>query len=82
MDSPVQTTKTHREDTEADEPINGQAERYRWRLSRNVMADVTLTGESITAKDLEMLRRYLELAKTALEDGDNANVGDNVRGPD
>ena len=44
-----------------------QVERYRWRLSRNVVADLYLTGTSISAGDLEMLRKYLELAKDALD---------------
>lgn len=42
--------------------------KYCWPLSKNVMADVVITGSEISSKDLEMLRKYLELAKIALED--------------
>ena len=53
-------------------PVNdAQVERYRWRLSRNVVADLSLTGKSISAGDLEMLRKYLQLAKDALDEESN-----------
>lgn len=46
------------------------AVKYCWPLSKNVMADVVITGRGsdISEKDLEMLRKYLELAKDALKD--------------
>lgn len=50
-------------------PVNmGSSVRYSWPLARNVTAEVTITGPSISSNDLEMLRKYLELAKTALGD--------------
>ena len=51
-------------------PANGQekVERLRWRLSRNVAVDITLTGTKITAKDIEMLCKYVNLLKEALGD--------------
>lgn len=42
--------------------------KYCWPLSKSVMADVVITGPAIGAKDIEMLRKYLELAKDALQD--------------
>ncbi len=44
--------------------------KYCWPLSKNVMAYVVITGRGldISEKDLEMLRKYLELAKDALKD--------------
>ena len=42
--------------------------RYRWPLSKTATAEVTITGSSVNTKHLEMLRRYLELAKDALQE--------------
>ena len=47
-----------------------RVESYRWLLSRNVVADLKLTGPKVTSNDLEMLRRYLDLAKKAWGDDD------------
>ena len=50
-------------------PVNdAQVETYRWRLSRSVVADLSLTGKDISAGDFEMLRKYLQLAKEALDE--------------
>ena len=47
-------------------------ETYRFKLSRNVVADVKFTGTTVTANDVEMLRRFLDLMKQAL--GDDVSV--------
>ncbi len=44
-----------------------KAVKYCWPLSKNIMADVVITGTDIDASHLEMLRKYLDLAKSALE---------------
>ena len=62
---------SHREMNEPpiSPPTNDpEVEKYRWRLSPNVVADLYLTGRNISARDLEMLQKYLELAKDALVD--------------
>ena len=41
---------------------------FRYPLRKDVTADVTLSGKSLTAKDLETLRRHLELAKETWEE--------------
>ena len=41
---------------------------FSWPLSKCVSAEVKLTGSDIRPAHLEMLRQYLDLAKTALED--------------
>ncbi len=48
--------------------LSGNAVKYCWQLSKSVMADVVITGPEISAKDIEMLRKYLELTKDALGD--------------
>jgi len=42
--------------------------KYSWPLSKSVTADVIINGANVSSKDLEMLRKYLELAKGALEE--------------
>lgn len=48
--------------------LSSNAVKYCWQLSKSVMADVVITGPGISAKDIEMLRKYLELTKDALGD--------------
>jgi adenine-specific DNA-methyltransferase len=42
---------------------------FAWPLSKDVTAEVKLTGQEITSEHIEMLRKYLELAKLALDLG-------------
>lgn len=42
---------------------------YTWPLSKNVMAEVKLIGPEVTPEHIEMLRKYLDLAKMALDLG-------------
>ena len=49
-------------------PQGGKVVKYSWQLSKTVMADVVITGPAIGATDIEMLRKYLELTKSALTD--------------
>lgn len=44
--------------------------RYRWALSKNNMADITIVGSNIGKKDFEMLKKYLDLTKEAFEGED------------
>jgi len=45
---------------------------FSWPLSKDVMAEVKLTGAEITAGHLELLRDYLELAKKAMKGSKDA----------
>ena len=40
---------------------------YRWPLSKDVVAEVRFTGTDLRPAHLELLRKYLELAKTAMQ---------------
>jgi len=45
---------------------------YRWPLSKDVVVEVRFTGTDLRPAHLELLRKYLELAKTAMQ----AEIGD------
>lgn len=40
---------------------------YRWPLGKGLSAEVILSGGPVSAKHIERLRQYLDLAKDALE---------------
>jgi hypothetical protein len=42
---------------------------YRWPLSKDLIAEVRITGGTVTPAHLEILRQYLELAKNAVQTG-------------
>ena len=42
---------------------------YRWPLSKDLIAEVRITGGTVTPANLEVLRQYLELAKNAVQTG-------------
>jgi len=42
---------------------------YRWPLSKDLMAELRITGGTVTPAHLEVLRQYLELAKNAVQTG-------------
>ena len=46
---------------------------FRFSLRRDVTADVKLSGRNITAKDLETLREFLNLARDTWEDAPQTN---------
>lgn len=58
----------------ANRVVNPEAVKreYSWPLSKEVTAEVRLTGKHVTPAHLEMLRQYLDLAKAALEADDAA----------
>jgi hypothetical protein len=43
---------------------------FSWPLSKEIMAEVKLTGSGIRSVHLERLRQYLELAKDAVDSDD------------
>jgi hypothetical protein len=43
---------------------------FSWPLAKGVTAEVRLTGDELKATHLEMLRQYLEIAKTAIDSDD------------
>jgi len=48
-----------------------QANSYSWPLSKDINAQVLITGNGLKASHIEMLKRYLDIVKSALEiDGD------------
>jgi hypothetical protein len=57
-------------DQNSDRPA---VESYRWPLSAGVTAEVTFRGNKVTRRELQLLRRYLALAETAL-DGENPQL--------
>jgi hypothetical protein len=44
-----------------------------WPLGKNIRAEVRIIGDGPQPAHLETLRKYLELAKTALEGDDDPN---------
>jgi len=40
---------------------------YRWPLSKDLIAEVRITGGAVTPGHLEVLRQFLDLAKNAVE---------------
>jgi hypothetical protein len=45
-----------------------RGQEYSWPLSGNVTAKVVFSGGKVTAKEIAMLAKYLDLAKEAIED--------------
>jgi hypothetical protein len=41
---------------------------YRWPLSKDLIAEVRITGGSVTSAHLEVLRQFLDLAKNAVQE--------------
>ena len=41
---------------------------YKWPLGKDVTAEVRFLGTTITAEHVELLRQYLDLVKTALQE--------------
>jgi len=46
-----------------------QASSNRWPLSKDLIAEVRITGGTVTPAHLEVLRQYLDLAKNAVQGG-------------
>ena len=67
MMSSAIASPTEKETKSKAQGLTASAVKYSWPLSKNVLAEITITGNEITSNDLEMLRRYLELAKSAIE---------------
>lgn len=53
--------------TPDDNPASGVV--YRWPLSKDIIAEVKITGGPVTPAHLEVLRQYLDLAKNAVQTG-------------
>lgn len=51
-------------------PATGATTSFTWPLSKDLRAEVRFTGRGVTAQDLDLLAKYLELAKTAVERGE------------
>lgn len=53
---------------------------FSWPLAKGVMAEVRLTGGDIRPGHIDMLRQYLALAKTALQDDEPEPTAPSVTG--
>ena len=65
--SPQETSRLSHLPTTERASSPSDATTYRWPLSKDVIAEVRFTGSDLRPAHLELLRKYLELAKTAMQ---------------
>jgi hypothetical protein len=76
QDAAMQLTERHEQAPPMPQPAEPLGARFRYGLSTGVVAELTFTGSAFTARDLQLLRKYLELQEEGLKDetGDLADV--------